>query len=232
MNGAPTDGETPRLLDDIDAVLFDLDGTLLDTAGDLVQALHSVCAEESQTAPDATLAARYVSTGAIGLVRLAFPHAPADTVERLRQRLVAHYETKLCVHTEPYPGVVELLGALHARDIPWGIVTNKMRYLAAPLLEQLHLHAHCATLVGGDTATHNKPHPAPLLHALEELGVTPARALYVGDAEKDILAGQAAGTGTVAATWGYILPDQDPRCWNADYTIDHPQEMLALGARR
>ena len=58
-----------RLLDYAEAVLFDLDGTLLDTARDLVNALHIVCGEEQQPAPDAALAAQYVSTGAIGLVR-------------------------------------------------------------------------------------------------------------------------------------------------------------------
>jgi len=217
------------LLDSGHAVLFDLDGTLLDTAPDLVRVLHAVCEEELQSKPDANAAGKYVSHGAIGLVRLAFPDANANTHERLRKRLVALYEEALCVETLPYPGVMDMLEALNERDIGWGIVTNKMRYLAAPIIEHFAMHTHCKTLVGGDTAARNKPHPDPILHGLNEMGVNPDKAIYVGDAHKDILAGRAAGTVTVAVTWGYVPPGESlPRDWGADYTIEHPQELLEL----
>lgn len=225
MNSGPT-----RVLATVDCVLFDLDGTLLDTARDLVHALHRVCDEEDQSQPEAELASRYVSTGAAGLIKLAFPDVDDDTVERLRQRLVEIYEQNICTHTVPYPGITELLDALHTENIPWGVVTNKMHYLALPIMEQLGLYEHCQTLVGGDTAARNKPHPDPILHALDELGVAPGKAVYVGDAEKDVLAGQAAGATTVAASWGYILPGQAPHEWNADYTIDRPADLLTLAA--
>lgn len=226
MSAAP-----PLLVDRIDAVLFDLDGTLLNTAPDLVHALHAVCAEEKAEQPDADLAARYVSTGAVGLVRLAFPDADEDTVERLRWRLVEIYQASLCVHTVPYHGVTELLDELNSTGVRWGIVTNKLRYLALPIVEHLGLASCCGTLVGGDTAGRSKPYPDPILHALNDLGVSPANAVYVGDAEKDILAGKAAGTHTVAVTWGYTPPGQNPHDWNADYTIEHPRDFLALAAR-
>jgi phosphoglycolate phosphatase len=216
------------LLDTVDAVLFDLDGTLLDTAPDLVHALHAVCDEQRQPRPDARLAARYVSTGAIGLVRLAFPERDAAATEALRQRLVDFYEQRLCAGTAPYDGVTALLDQLAERTIRWGVVTNKLRYLALPLLEQLDMARQCSTLVGGDTAARNKPHPDPIEHALAELGVPAERAIYVGDARKDIEAGRAAGVRTVAVTWGYILPGEEPHAWNADYTINHPGELLLL----
>ncbi len=219
---------TKRLLDSIDGVLFDLDGTLLDTARDLVAALHAVCAEEDQHKPDAELAARYVSMGAVGLVQLAFPEAGEERVDKLRWRLVDIYKQNICQHTVPYPGVTEVLDHLNSAGIPWGVVTNKMRYLALPIMEQLGLLAHCQTLVGGDTAARSKPHPDPILHALTDMGIAAERSIYVGDAEKDVLAGRAAGATTVAASWGYIPPGQKPHQWNADYTIDRPAELLAL----
>jgi len=221
----------PRLIDRVDAVLFDLDGTLLNTAPDLVRSLHAVCVEEQNPKPEAELAARYVSTGAVGLVRLAFPEADDDTVDRLRWRLVEIYEASLCVDTAPYHGVIELLDQLNSSGIRWGIVTNKMRYLALPIVEQLGLAEFCGTLVGGDTAARSKPHPDPILHALNDLGVSAENAVYVGDAEKDILAGKAAGTHTIAVTWGYTPPGQNPHDWDADYTIEHPRDLLALGVR-
>jgi N-acetyl-D-muramate 6-phosphate phosphatase len=226
MNSSlPTD---PRFVDRMQAVLFDLDGTLLDTARDLVNALQIVCASHGQPAPDPQLAARYVSHGAIGLVRLAFPQLDAAELEPLRLQLVHTYQQNICVHTVAYPGMLDVLNELDQAGIVWGVVTNKLRFLAAPILEQLGLRQRCATLVGGDTAAHNKPHPAPIEFALRELGVRPADAVYVGDARKDVLAGKAAGTHTVAVTWGYIVPGENPADWAADYTIDQPQELLTL----
>jgi len=210
------------------AVLFDLDGTLLDTARDLVHALHQVCDEQSQPAPDGGYASRHVSTGAIGLVRLAFPDRSDDELEPLRQRLVEIYENNLVVHTVAYPGIAEMLNELDAANVRWGVVTNKLRYLAEPIMDRVGLLDRCATLVGGDTATHNKPHPAPIQLALDEMGVPPEAAVYVGDAEKDIQAGSAAGTRTIAVTWGYILPGQNPSDWQADFIVDTPAELLTL----
>jgi N-acetyl-D-muramate 6-phosphate phosphatase len=217
-----------RLLDQTQAVLFDLDGTLLDTARDLVNALEIVCAAQGQQAPDPQLASRYVSHGAIGLVRLAFPQLDSAELEPLRAQLVQSYQQNICVHTVAYPGMLDVLEELDKSGIAWGVVTNKLRFLAEPILTKLGLHHRCATLVGGDTAAYNKPHPAPIEFALRELGVQPADAVYVGDAEKDVLAGKAAGTRTIAVTWGYIVPGENPADWSADYTIDQPQELLTL----
>jgi phosphoglycolate phosphatase len=226
----PADARHQNLLDELDAVLFDLDGTLLDTARDLVYALHLICAQEEQPAPALELASRYVSTGAIGLVRLAFGDQDPAREDALRQRLVNVYAQNLCVHTAPYPGIMAVLDELDQREIAWGVVTNKMLYLADPILEHLQLRQRCATLIGGDSAARNKPHPDPIQLALQQLGVAPDKAMYVGDHEKDVLAGRAAGTRTVAVTWGYIVPGEDPYRWGADYTIEEAQQILALGA--
>lgn len=217
-----------RLLDHVDAVLFDLDGTLLDTAPDLVHALHCVCTEEGQEKPAIELAAGHVSNGAVGLIKCAFPEADEASVERLRARLVEIYEQNICTHTVPYPGVTALLQELQAAGIPWGVVTNKIHRLALPVLQQSGLHSDCKVLVGGDTAARSKPHPDPILYALDAMGAAATRSVYVGDAEKDVIAGNAAGVTTVAASWGYILPGQQPHQWNADYTIDQPGELLTL----
>jgi 2-phosphoglycolate phosphatase len=217
-----------RLLGNLSAVLFDLDGTLLDTAPDLVNAVNIVCTEQSVAPPDFDTAARQVSNGAIGLTRLAFPHADTATQTQLCARLVEVYADNICIHTKPYPGMLEVLEHLNAESIPWGIVTNKMRRLAVPILETLGLLGSCKTVVGGDTAARNKPHPDPIHHALQELGYAAETVVYVGDHQKDVQAGQAAGTRTVAVSWGYIIAGEDPSAWGADYTIDRPEELLEL----
>ncbi len=217
-----------RLLDGIEAVLFDLDGTLLDTAPDLVNALNRVCDEANSEPPDFDLACRYVSTGAAGLIRLAFPDAEPDYAEQLRKQLVELYSDRLCDLTVPYAGMAELLEELEQSRTYWGVVTNKPAALTEPLLKAIGLSDRSACIVSGDTLAERKPHPAPILHALKGLSISPAKALYLGDAPQDIAAGRAACVGTLAVTWGYIIPGEDPRSWGADYTIEHPEELLEL----
>ena len=113
------------LLDRMDAVLFDLDGTLLDTAPDLVNALYRVCDENGRTKPDFDLACRYVSTGAAGLIRLAFADDDEAQQENYRQRLVTLYADDLYAQTSPYPGIETVLKQLESNGLAWGVVTNK-----------------------------------------------------------------------------------------------------------
>jgi 2-phosphoglycolate phosphatase len=216
------------LLDDINTVLFDLDGTLLDTAPDLVDALNRVCAERNHPAPDFELACRYVSTGAAGLIRLAFPDADAAMVENLRIRLVDLYAENVCVLTKPYPGMEKLLEQIESLGKTWGVVTNKPAALTEPLMKAIGLTNRSACIVSGDTLPQRKPDPAPIMHALDLIDCLPTVALYVGDAPQDIAAGQAAGVKTIAVSWGYIIPGHSPHEWGADYTIDRPEQLLAL----
>ena len=217
-----------QVLSNLNAVLFDLDGTLLDTAPDLANALFRVCADENVTPPEYDAIAQHVSTGAIGLTQLAFPDLDEHAQQNLCQQLVETYTANICVQTRPYPGITEMLTHLDNENIPWGVVTNKLERLAIPILEKLNLLANCRVVVGGDTAARNKPHPDPIIYALEKLGLAAESVAYVGDHRKDVQSGQAAGTLTVACSWGYIIPDEDPYSWGADYTIDHPEELLTL----
>ena len=210
----------------IKGVLFDLDGTLLDTAPDMVGALNTLRAEERLGPVPYAIARPHVSTGAIGLLKLAFPaHADQD-VRRLHQRYLQIYADRLSTETLPFPGIEKLLVSLERSRLIWGVVTNKPASLTEPLLEALKLLHRCACVVSGDTLLERKPHPKPLLHALAQAGIDSNTAIYVGDASRDIEAGKAAGVTTVAVTYGYILPGDEPSGWGADMVIAHPDELL------
>ena len=211
------------------AVLFDLDGTLADTAPDLAQALNATL-EAFGHPPLAEERIRpVVSHGSIALIRLGFGLEPDDPgFEARRRHLLDHYAHNLCRHTRLFPGTEALLDALAARAIPWGIVTNKPAWLTDPLVEQLAMPQPPGCVVSGDTCAQRKPHPMPLLHACRRLKVDPAAALYVGDAQRDMEAGKAAGMTTVCARFGYIHPDEQPETWPADHHIHTPGELLEL----
>jgi 2-phosphoglycolate phosphatase len=150
---------------------------------------------------------------------------PADRSAQLCRRLLELYAAALSVETRPFDGFEELLRNVEAASIPWGVVTNKLGYLTTKLLAAQGLSERARCVVAGDTVPEQKPHPAPLLHAAAQLRMPPADCLYVGDSERDIQAGRAAGMTTLAARYGYIAADDDPSRWNADGIIDHPLEL-------
>jgi len=210
------------------ALLFDLDGTLLDTAPDMVATLTRVRCEEGLAPLGYGMARAHVSNGVNGLLRLGFGDLTQDRHARLHTRFLLIYAARLAEETRLFAGMPDVLQATEAAGVPWGIVTNKPAALTEPLLALLDLRQRCACVVSGDTVANRKPHPEPLLHAAGLLGVAATGAVYVGDAERDIAAGSAAGMRTVAALYGYIPPGEDPRGWGASARIDSPLELLDL----
>jgi N-acetyl-D-muramate 6-phosphate phosphatase len=210
------------------AVLFDLDGTLLDTAPDMAGALNEL-RHEKRIGPIPFKNIRpLVSQGATALVRLAFPEADAAAFAALHVRFLEIYRGRLALETRPFEGVLDALARLDSNGVAWGIVTNKPGWLTEPLLQKLALRDRARVIVSGDTLAERKPHPAPLLYAANELGVEPALCIYIGDAERDVLAAQAAGMKVFVALFGYIPADGQPRDWPASGWLASPQEMLEL----
>ncbi len=209
------------------AVLFDLDGTLADTAPDMVAALNLLCREQGRAGIPYTMARPHVSHGSRALVDLGFPGASDSEVTMLIARFLEIYASNLCVGTRVFEDMHEVLATLDRLNIGWGIVTNKPARLTDPLVEALDLAARARCVVSGDTLPERKPHARPLLHACELMDVRPDRSLYVGDAERDILAGRAAGMRTLVACYGYIVEDENPDDWQADGMISNPRDILA-----
>jgi phosphoglycolate phosphatase len=209
------------------ALLLDLDGTLLDTAPDMGGALNRLRAEHGLEPLSHASIRPVVSHGAARLVALGFPQAADAEFERLRLRFLELYSQNLAEHTRLFPGVERVLAELERRNLPWGVVTNKPGWLTDPLLAALGLDRRAGCVVSGDTVAERKPHPLPLLHAAALIGVPPARCVYVGDAERDIQAGRAAGMTTVIAAYGYVAADDDLASWRATGSVDEPEALLA-----
>lgn len=197
------------------AVLFDLDGTLADSAPDLVAALSTLSHEIGEPEPDPVAVSRVVSTGGRAILRCGLPGVTEDRLDELLPRYLDLYAQRGNASTRLYDGIDVVLRSLEERGIRWGIVTNKVGWLAAPVIEQLGLAARCSALVAGDTLSVRKPDPAPVLHACALMDADPLLTQFVGDDLRDIEAGRAAGTRTIAAAWGY-LNGGDPHSWGAD----------------
>lgn len=210
------------------AILFDLDGTFADTAPDLTHALNRMRSSRGLDAVPLTQARPVTSSGARGMLAVGFGLTPADPrYKEMRGEFLRLYESELCRDSALFPGMAELVASLVSRGLRWGIVTNKAERYARPLVAALAPHLGCSCIVGGDTTAHLKPHPASLFAACSLLDIAPAEAIYVGDDERDVQAGQAAGMRTVAVRYGY-LNGGAPERWGADAVIDRPGDLLGL----
>jgi 2-phosphoglycolate phosphatase len=207
-------------------VLFDLDGTLLDSAPDMVAAINLMRAERGE-APMALADLRpHVSKGARAMIRASWGHFDEATREAMVKPFLDTYERELGKHCTLFDGIAEMLDALDADGVRWGIVTNKPYYLAEPLIPMLGWADRCGVLIGGDSLAERKPHPLPLLHSAEVIGIAPADIVYVGDDERDIVAARAAGMPSIVALWGYRLAEDDPVAWLGDVMIEEPNVLL------
>lgn len=224
---APANGAAS--IDLCSAVLFDLDGTLADTAPDLAAAVNKMRKQRGLELLALEQLRPLASAGARGLIGGAFGVGPEHhDFASMREEFLANYEADLCIETTLFPGIANLLDELDAREVSWGIVTNKVGRLTVPLVEQLGLATRACCVVAGDTTPHSKPHPAPLLYAAEQMALPPARIVYIGDDLRDVQAGFAAGMITVAAAYGYCGMELPPALWHAQHIVDSPAQLQRL----
>ena len=211
------------------AVLFDLDGTLIDSAPDLGAAADQMRVARGLPSLPLINYRHMAGSGARGMLGVALGCAPDHPdFEALREEFFLHYEARMTQLTRPFDEVAQMLDALHTAGLVWGVVTNKAQRFALPLTATMPLFEKARAVVCGDTTPHAKPHPAPLLEAARRLGLDASDCVYVGDDERDIMAGRAAGMPTVAARYGYLGFEADVSAWSADAIIDSPAALLKL----
>ena len=214
---------TPR------AILFDLDGTLVDSAPGLGAAANKMRIDRGMPELPAELYRPMAGSGARGMLDIAFTVSPdAPGYADLRDEFFSNYEAGMLSNTTVFEGVPQVIKALLARGLRWGVVTNKSSRFTDPLTRSIALFSTASAIVSGDTTPFSKPHPEPLFEAARRTDVDPGDCVYVGDDVRDIVAGRAAGMRTIAATYGYIGVESDVGRWGADGGIESPIELLKL----
>jgi phosphoglycolate phosphatase len=210
------------------AIIFDLDGTLVDSARDLQDATNALLVEEGLRSISLAEVKSMIGDGVAKLVERAIEATGGDLTRLpiLVLRFLEIYEANASHHTEAYPGVRNTLEGLSSMGLPLAVVTNKPYSATIDILEALGLSAFFGAVIGGDTLPERKPHPAPILLALERLGVSPKAALMVGDNYHDVQAARAAGVRAFAVTYGY---SHKPHAeLGADRLIDTMSELLPI----
>jgi phosphoglycolate phosphatase len=209
--------------------LFDLDGTLIDSAPDLAAAADEMRVSRGMASLPLDIYRPMAGAGARGMLGIAFGLTPdAPDYEVLREEFFSNYERCMTQQTYAFDGVRALIDDICQSQFRWGVVTNKSRRFTEPLTQGMPLFSTASVVISGDTTPHAKPHPEPLFEAARRLGVDPAQCVYVGDDQRDIVAGLAAGMLTVAATYGYLGTKSDVNTWGAHAQINSPLDLLQL----
>lgn len=206
-------------------LLFDLDGTLIDSIDLILRSYrHTMRVHRGEEPPDD------IWMEGLGTpLSVQFRRWTDDEVE-IRAMVETYRTYNLAHHDElvrAYDGVVEQVLRLDAGGKTLGLVTSKMRGGALKGLRLVGIEAAFDVVVGSDEVTHPKPHPEPVLLALERLGRAPSDAVFIGDSRHDIECGRAAGVKTAAVLWGPFdrehLEDLDP-----DYWLERPADLSTL----
>ncbi len=202
-------GQLPAL------VLFDFDGTLMDCLPDLATGVDRMLADLGRLPAGEDKVSRWVGNGAAVLVRRALldrydvtdvgsgAELDAELSEQALTLFLDHYGDVSGNQSRLYPGVVTCLDVLNELGIPMGLVTNKPLPFTEHLLQEFELKKYFQLVLGGDCLSEKKPHPLPLLHAMQIFNVVPSQTLMVGDSSNDILAAKAAGCPVVAVSYGF-----------------------------
>jgi len=214
------------------AIFFDLDGTLVDSVADMAFAVGKMLTHFDLPAPGIEQVSTWVGNGAIQLVKRALTgtmhgEPEKELLEQAMPLFERYYHENLALHSELYEHVEHTLEALRAANIPLACITNKPEQFTEVLLENINIAKYFTIVVSGDTLPTKKPHPGPLLHAAQELGVHIDQCLMVGDSRSDIEAAQQAGCPVVALSYGYNH-GEDIRLHNPNITIDSIEELLPL----
>lgn len=210
------------------AVLFDFDGTLVDTAPDLGYALNLQRERHGLAFLPEEAIRPYASHGSRGLLEIGFGLLPTDArFEDMRAEYLELYTQVMTRQPVLFDGMAETLKAIEQRGLRWGIVTNKPRRFTLPMVTHMGLDVRAAAVISGDDAPQSKPSPQTLLLACERMQIDPQTVLYIGDAERDVQAGNAAGMTTLVALFGYLSVTDQPQSWGAAACIEQPQDLLA-----
>ena len=200
-------------------VLFDLDGTLVDSAGVILASFHHATETVLQRRfPDEQILAQVGGSNLEAQMTLLAPDKVDELVRVYRAHNDPSYSEMSC-----FAGMVDVLAQLKEEGRRLGVVSAKRRPTVERVFDGAGIGKYFDVVVGSDATERHKPHPEPLLRALDELGARPEDAAYVGDSPFDMAAAKAAHVFAVAVAWGGIHRVED-----ADVLVESPEDLLGV----
>ena len=189
-----------------DLVVFDMDGTILDTLEDLTDSMNHVLTEYGYPSRSIDEIRSFVGNGLYNLVRLAIPAGKSEKhIQEVLSSMKDYYGEHSNIKTRPYDGILELIRALRDKGYQTAVVSNKIDSGVQALCE-LHYKGLFDVAIGEKDGIDRKPAPDMVYAALDALGVSKDRAVYVGDSEVDVATARNSGLDMIAVGWGFREP--------------------------
>ena len=209
-----------------ECAVFDMDGTILDTLRDLTDALNHALRLSGRPERSLGEVRSFVGNGIVTLLRRAAPDAEGAAFDKLHADFREWYGPHCADSTRPYDGVVEAVAALRKAGVRTAVVSNKSQPEVRALCERFFPGLFEAQ-IGVTPGSQPKPAPDSVFAALDELGVSPADAVYIGDSDVDMPTAANAGLPAIAVAWGFRGADF-LRSVGAETIVDSPDELVGL----
>lgn len=205
----------------IKAILFDIDGTVLDSH-EFIYAAFQYTLKKHQR-----IVAEDLIIKASGKPLLEFYQfiLPDDDAEAMAQTHKDWQEDKHHL-AKPFSKVVETLKQLKKKKIKLAGVSSRTSTSLVKSLKTHDVYQYFDLVLGFDDVKNPKPHPEQLLKAMKALKVKKTETLMVGDTEKDIQAGRAAGVKTVGVLYGWL--GENIKHSRPDFVIDNLEQLLKV----
>ncbi len=211
----------------IKGILFDLDGTLIDTAPDFILSLNNLLSKYEKPHIDSSVIRSNVSDGSGKMIKIGFGiDEKNDQFESLKKEFLIEYKKNLLKNSFLFDGIATLIDFLNLKYIDFGIVTNKPREYAEPLIKNIPELNQLKVLVCSDDLSQSKPNPEGIIESLKQMGISSSECIYVGDHINDLKAGINAGTKIIACYYGYSLSNRN-NPYNCD-SVDDAKELRDL----
>lgn len=210
------------------AVIFDLDGTLVNSIKDIADAMNYVLKKRNYPTYDYDTYKTFVGSGVKSLVIKALPESNPNDIEvnACLEDMMQVYSEYCTNKTTTYPGILELLKELHAKNLKLAILSNKEHGLTVKVSKAL-LPDYLNPVLGLKVEALKKPNPEIALNICETLNVEPEEVIFVGDSEPDILVAKNTKMLAVGVSWGFR--NKEKLIENgADYILNAPIDLLKL----
>ncbi|WP_107840930.1 pyrophosphatase PpaX [Metasolibacillus meyeri] len=207
----------------VKALLFDFDGTLLDTNELIIQTFMHVLEEKfpGQYSPKDCI--KFLGPSLRETFTEIAPDAADEMIASYRKWNIEHHDQLVT----QYEGVVSTLEQLHAERIRLAIVSTKRREMIERGLKVLGVGHLFEQIIGYDSVQHVKPHPEPILLALEKMQLAKEDVIMIGDNSHDIEAGHNAGVKTAGVAWAFKGEDYLQQ-FSPTYMLQHMTDLLAI----
>ncbi len=182
------------------AVVFDWDGTLMDSTNHIVRAITNTCQDMGMPKPSHSQASWVIGMSLQSALYKLVPDLNADNVEEFI-KLYQYHSSKTQLQVELFPGQVDLLKQLHAKNIMLAVATGKTRPGLDVFLQRLGL-VDIFQVTKTVTEANGKPDPDMLQQIMLELDLAPESIIMVGDTTHDIFMAHAAGIDSMAVAYG------------------------------